>query len=321
MTRALITGAGGFAGRHLLEYLRAATDWELWGVTRSGASLPGGARAATCDLLDAPAVAALIAETRPDFIFHLAAQSFVPASFDDPAGTLTTNLLSQLNLFQAVGAAKIDPVVLAVSSNEIYGLVRPEDVPVGELTPFRPVNPYAVSKAAQDLLAGQWFHSHKLRVVRARPFNHIGPGQRENFVAPAFARQIALIERGLQPPVVRVGNLDAQRDFTDVRDVVRAYHLAAVSGEPGAAYNIGSGRPVAIRSLLDILVSLSSAPIEIELDPARLRPADVPLVACDASALRQRTGWTPAIRLEDTLRDILDEWRASVAGEPPTPSP
>lgn len=280
-----------------------------------GRSLPSATTCVAADLLDRDAVAHAVAQVQPDYIVHLAAQSFVPASFDDPTATFSINVLGQLHLFQAIAAAKLDPLVLVVSSNEVYGMVQPGDIPVNEDTLLRPANPYAVSKAAQDLLAGQWFYSQQLRVIRVRPFNHIGPGQKSQFVAPAFARQIARIERGLQPPIVRVGNLEAQRDFTDVRDVVRAYHLALTHGEPGAIYNVGSGEPVAVRVLLETLINLSSVAISIELDPTKMRPADVPTIACDATRLRQKTGWNRQYTLEQTLRDVLDDWRGRVGDE------
>jgi GDP-4-dehydro-6-deoxy-D-mannose reductase len=249
---------------------------------------------------------------RPDAIFHLAGQSNVPRSFAEPAQTLTTNVLAQLNLFQAALRLKQNPLFLVVCSNEIYGRVTPGDLPIDEDAPLRPVSPYAVSKAAQDLLAYQYYISHKLRTIRLRPFNHIGPRQAEQFVASAFAAQIARIEAGGQEPLLRVGDLAAERDFTDVRDMVRAYALAAQHGEPGQAYNIGSGRTVSIRWLLDTLLAFSTRDIAVEPDPARMRPADVPRVACDSRRFRERTGWAPQISLEQTLHDILEYWRDRV---------
>jgi GDP-4-dehydro-6-deoxy-D-mannose reductase len=314
MTRTLITGASGFAGRHLVAHLRTTTDWELWALGRS--SQPD-LDTITADLLDREAVARAVAQVQPDIVVHLAAQSFVPASFDDPATTFNTNVIGQLHLLQAIAAANINPLVLVVSSNEVYGMVQPDEIPVNEKTPLRPPSPYAVSKAAQDLLAGQWFYSHKLRIIRVRPFNHIGPGQKAQFAAPAFARQIARIERGLQPPIVKVGNLEAQRDFTDVRDIVRAYHLALVHGEPGAIYNVGAGEPVAMRTILETLINLSAVPIAIESDPARMRPADVPTVTCDARYFQARTGWQRQYTLDQTLRDVLEDWRSRIQHEDP----
>ena len=197
-------------------------------------------------------------------------------------------------------------------SNEIYGQVRPEDLPIDEETPFRPNSPYGVSKVAQDMMALQYWNSHRLPTVRARSFNHLGPEQSDDFAASAFARQIAEIEAGLRPPQVQVGNLSAQRDFTDVRDVVRAYWLLASQGAPGECYNVGSGQPRAIRWLLDTLLSLTPVEVEVTTDPLRLRPSDVPCSYCDNRRLVATTGWQPEIDLRDTLRDLLDSWRAKL---------
>jgi GDP-4-dehydro-6-deoxy-D-mannose reductase len=245
-------------------------------------------------------------------IFHLAGQSNVARSFADPAGTMSANLSAQIYLTQAIIKLRLSPLLLIAGSNEIYGAVQPDNLPLDEDAPLRPVNPYAVSKAAQDLLAFQYSVSHRLRIIRLRPFNHIGPRQSDAFVASAFAAQVAQIEAGRQPPLMRVGNLSAERDFTDVRDMVRAYELAAVHGEPGEAYNIGSGRPVRIQRLLDTLMALSSRDIAVEADPARMRPSDVPTVICDSRRFRERTGWEAQIPLEQTLYDTLEYWRAWV---------
>ncbi len=314
--RALITGINGFVGGHLAEHLLGEAGWEIWGLARQAElklpQLRGHAQVLAADLNDPGAVLAALADTRPDVVFHLAAQSNVPRSFDDPAGTLATNVAAQLNLFQAVLQLRLDPLLVVASSNEVYGHVRPEDLPLNERTPFSPVNPYAVSKAAQDLLAYQYHASHRLRTLRLRLFNHIGPRQSEQFVVSAFAAQIARIEAGAQPPVIRVGNLAAERDFTDVRDIARAYALAARAGQVPNAYNVGAGRCVSVRWLLDTLLSLSSQPISVEPDPARMRPADVPRVVSDSALFRQHTGWQPRIALEDTLADVLEYWRQQV---------
>jgi GDP-4-dehydro-6-deoxy-D-mannose reductase len=264
------------------------------------------------DLSDREQTLGALASIRPDVIFHLAGQSNVPHAFADPHTTVQMNIGAQLNLFLSVLQLRIDPLIIVASSNEIYGLVRPEDLPVNEQTPLRPVNPYAVSKAAQDLFAYQYHISHRMRTVRLRPFNHIGPRQTEAFVVPAFAAQIARIEAGLQPPVLRVGNLAAERDFSDVRDIVRAYELAALHGEVGAAYNVGSGQAVGVQRILDILLTFSTHDIQIEPDPSRMRPSDVPRVVCNASRFHADTGWTPRIPLEQTLFDTLEYWRFRV---------
>jgi GDP-4-dehydro-6-deoxy-D-mannose reductase len=317
--RALITGINGFVGGHLAEYLVAQGGWELWGLARQPIlalpTLREQVQLLAVDLNDRQQTQSALAECRPEVIFHLAGQSNVARSFQHPAETFQTNIFAQLNLFQSLLELGQQPLILVACSNEIYGQIQPEDLPVSEQTPLRPVNPYAVSKATQDLLAYQYYVSHQLRTIRLRLFNHIGPRQAESFVASAFAAQIARIEAGLQPPRLRVGNLAAERDFTDVRDIVRAYALAAQSGNVGSAYNIGSGRIVSIRWILDTLIGCSTCPIEVELDPARMRPADVPRVVSDSRRFRQDTGWQPTILLEQTLADILAGWRTIVQNE------
>lgn len=319
MLKALITGISGFVGSHLAEYLLEHTDWEIagtvYGPYRSIRHLCDRLEIYPAELSRLQVVEFILEESQPDVIFHLAAQPLTAASFRDPWGTLETNISMQVNILQAVVNLKLDCRVIVVGSSEEYGLVRPEDLPVDEETPLRPANPYAVSKVAQDMLGLQYFLSHKVDAVRVRPFNHIGPRQRLGFVAPDFARQIALIEAGKQPPVMRVGNLSAERDFTDVRDVVRAYHLLAERGEAGEVYNIGSGTSHAIQELLDILLSMSQVEIQVEPDPARMRPSDVPRVVCDASRLREATGWEPTIPFEQSLRDVLAYWREQVREE------
>jgi GDP-4-dehydro-6-deoxy-D-mannose reductase len=314
--RVLITGINGFVGGHLAEYLLADSEWEVWGLARQAElklpALHGHVRMVVADLNYPEAVAAALGEACPDVIFHLAAQSNVPHSFADPAGTLVTNTVTQINIFQALLRLHQNPLIVIATSNEIYGLVEPADLPLTEYTPFRPVNPYAVSKAAQDLLAYQYHVSHMLRTIRLRLFNHIGPRQSEQFVVSAFAAQIARIEAGQQAPLIRVGNLSAERDFTDVRDVARAYALAAQRGQVPCAYNIGSGRYVSIRRLLDLLLALSTHEIAIEADQARMRPADVPRMVSDGRLFYTHTSWQPQITLEQTLADVLDYWRQQV---------
>jgi GDP-4-dehydro-6-deoxy-D-mannose reductase len=215
----------------------------------------------------------------------------------------------QLNVLEGVARVRPQCRVLVVGSSEEYGLVAPEDVPVDEDTPLRPLNPYALSKVAQDLMGLQYYLTRNLHVVRVRPFNHIGPRQRLGFVAPDFASQIAAAELGQQPPVLEVGNLEARRDFSDVRDVVRAYVLLLTEGEPGEVYNVGAGRSHSIRELLDRLLAMSRVPIEVRQDPGRMRPSDMPDIVCDASRIRERTGWQPTISFEQSLGDVLAYWR------------
>jgi GDP-4-dehydro-6-deoxy-D-mannose reductase len=313
--RALITGVGGFAGSHLSDYLLNQTDWQVSGCVLPGWDCSRLDRRVACvelNLRDRPAVRAMLGDSAPDVIFHLAAQSFVPVSWDDPWDTLENNIRAQANLLDGLIKLGASPRVLVVGSNEEYGLVRPEDLPLREDSPLRPNNPYAVSKVAQDLLGLSYFLSHRLPVLRVRPFNHIGPRQGESFVVSSFAKQIAMIETGQQEPVIHVGNLSARRDFTDVRDVVRAYYRVVTQGQPGEVYNIGSGRSRSIQGILDILVSLGRVAVRVEQDLARMRPSDTPEIRCDASKLQAVTGWEPTIPLEQSLRDVLDDWRVRI---------
>lgn len=317
--RGLITGINGFVGGHLAEYLLTQAGWEVYGLARQPLlalpQLRERVQLLVVDLNDRQQTQAALAECCPDVIFHLAGQSNVQRSFQDPVGTFQANIFAQLHLFQSLLELGQSPLIVIACSNEIYGQIQPEDLPVSEQTPLRPVSPYAVSKATQDLLAYQYHNSHQLRTIRLRLFNHIGPRQEEGFVASAFAAQIARIEAGFQPPRLRVGNLAAERDFTDVRDIVRAYVMAAQYGKVGSAYNVGSGRIASIRWLLDTLIGLSACPITVELNPALMRPADVPRVVSDSRRFRQDTGWQPTIALEQTLADILAGWRDIVQHE------
>lgn len=310
--RVLITGASGFVGRHLSAHLGSVQPRaRLIGTTLvSGETVHESVNDVNqIDLIDYAKVCELLAKCRPDAIYHLAAQAFVPRSFEDPWETLENNIRAQLNLTRACLELEIRPRILIVSSAEIYGASEPEQLPLNEDTAIRPTNPYSVSKVTQDMLGLQYFLSHNLPIMRARPFNHIGPGQNERFVAPAFARQIASIEEGQAEAVIYVGNLESKRDFTDVRDIVRAYHMIVEKGQPGEAYNIASGVARSIRHLLDTLLGLTESKIDVRVDPARLRPVDVPEIRGDSSKLRRHTGWQPALTFEQTLHDVLADWR------------
>lgn len=314
--RALITGITGFAGGHLAQTLLDRGD-EVFGMARDAGQglshLSQEIKPAIIDMRDPVAVDSLIRETQPEAIYHLAGQAFVPLAWADPWMTLENNIRPQLNILEAMVKQKSQARLLIVASNEVYGRVRPDELPVNEDTPLRPNNPYGVSKVAQDILGLQYFLSHGVDVLRVRAFNHIGPRQSPVFVAASFAKQIAEIEAGLIiEPVLHVGNLEAKRDFTDVRDVMRAYALLVQHGTPGEAYNVGTGEAHSIQSLLDILLSYTTADIKVEPDPARMRPSDVPIIYADNSKLRTKTGWTPTCKFEDSLRQVLAYWREDV---------
>ena len=308
--RILITGAGGFAGSHLADELLKNTGLEVWGVLITPDRpryLDRRVKTVTANLCDPAEARQLLADIQPDRIYHLAAQAFVPQSWTDPWETLENNIRTQLNMLVGCLEGGLRQTrVLVVGSNEEYGRLPADELPATEQSPLRPDSPYGVSKIAQDFLGQSYFLSHGLPVVRVRPFNHIGPRQNRRFVAADFAHQIAAIERGDRAPVVRVGNLEAERDFTDVRDVVCGYVAALEKGEPGEVYNIASGVARPIRSVLEGLLAHSPVSVTIEVAPDKLRPSDTPRQIGDAGKLRTATGWRPAIRFEETLKDILD---------------
>ena len=317
--RVLITGITGFAGSLLADYiLENHSECQLHGIVRWRSRLENilhlkdKATLHEADLKDFVSLKKCLAEARPDLIFHLAAQSFVPTSWTCPSETFAINAIGQINLFEAVLSLDLSPKIQVAGSSEEYGLTLPQEIPMKETNPLRPLSPYAVSKVAQDLLAYQYFKSYGLKTVRTRGFNHTGPRRGEVFICSSFAKQIAEIEKKRRDPVIYVGNLEAKRDFTDVRDTVRAYWLALEKGESGEVYNIGTGKSFSMRKVLDILLSLAELNIKIEKDPRRLRPSDVPVLESDCSKFIQLTGWEPKIPFEQSLRDLLNYWRERV---------
>ncbi|MFH1559933.1 MAG: GDP-mannose 4,6-dehydratase [Chloroflexota bacterium] len=316
--RVLITGITGFVGSHLAEYA-LAKGAEVWGTIRGRSRLDNIIHIAPSlnlidsDLRDASSVNNLVDQAKPELIFHLAAQSFVQSSFSAPAETLSNNILSELNILEAMRRANLRVPCLIAGSSEEYGLIDVEHLPIDEDCPLRPLSPYGVSKVAQDLLAFQYHKSYGLHMIRTRSFNHTGPRRGDVFVTSNFAKQIAEIEAGTRQPVIQVGNLDAERDWTDVRDIVEAYWLAVERGEPGDVYNICQGEAWKISKMLDYLISISSVTnTKVETDPRRLRPSDVPILVGDSTKFRRKTGWEPKIPLEQTFRDLLDYWRQQV---------
>jgi GDP-4-dehydro-6-deoxy-D-mannose reductase len=313
--RAVITGVGGFVGRHLLRHLEAEGD-DVYGIARSS-DVDGldPSKVVCLDLFEREAVERAVRETQPEAVYHLAAQSSPAESLSDPWGTICNNLACQFNLLEGLVSAGLKPRVLVVGSSDEYGRVNPEDVPTHENVPLRPATPYAVSKVGQDLMGYQYFAQHGLPVVRVRPFNHTGPGHDARFVIPSFARQLAEIEVGLRSPVLRVGDLSVARDFTDVRDMVRAYRLALTLGTPGDVYNLGSGRATRIADMVDELISLCGVRTETRVDAVLLRPADIPRQEANIHKFTKLTGWRPSIPWHTTLRDTFEYWRDKVREE------
>lgn len=315
--KALITGITGFAGSHLAELL-LKEGFEVHGTTRPRSKtdnidpIKRNLKLQDADLLDSHSLYSILSDIKPDFIFHLAAQSFVQSSWASPANTVEMNVVGSVHLFEAVRRAKIDPVIQIACSSEEYGLVLPNEVPVKETNPLRPLSPYAVSKVAMDYLGYQYRQSYGMKIVRTRGFNHTGPRRGEVFVTSNFAKQIAEIEKGKKDPVLEVGNLTAERDWTDVRDMVRAYLLAVEKCEHGEVYNICSEKAVKVKDMLDMLLSKSKIKVEIVEDPARMRPSDVPVLLGDCAKFRKATGWKPLIPFEKTMQDLLDYWREQV---------
>ena len=317
MKKVLITGITGFVGSHLAELL-LDQKYTVFGSVRPRSKtenidhLRSKVKLFDVDILDSHNLYDLVEDTRPDYIFHLAAQSFVLTSWSSPANTLQTNLIGTVHLFEAVRKLKLDPVIQIACSSEEYGLVKENELPVKETNPLRPLSSYAVSKVAMDMLGYQYFKSYGLKIVRTRGFNHTGPRRGEVFAESTFAKQIAEAEKGLRKPVIEVGNLAARRDYTDVRDMVRAYLLTVQKGEPGEVYNICSEKTWRIKKVLEILLSFSKTKMTVKKDPARMRPSDVLVLLGDCSKFKKQTGWQPKIPFEKTLEDLLNYWRERV---------
>lgn len=318
MKKVLITGASGFVGGYLAEHLLSLGNYEIYGTYHSeknkeASPVKDAIHFFQVDLQNKETTESLVKEVNPELIFHLAAQANVPESFKDPVGTFHANVDSQLNLFEALRVNQLTNTrVLIVASSEVYGYVKEEDLPVDEETPLRPANPYSVSKIAQDYLGFQYHLSYQMPIIRVRAFNHVGPRQEARYVVSDFAKQVASIEKGIQEPIMKLGNLEARRDITDVRDMVRAYHLLIEKGESGEVYNIGSGQSHAIQEVLDILLSYIAVPVTVEKDPEKFRPSDIPDIVADTTKIKNLTGWQPEISLKHTLKDTLDYWRKMV---------
>lgn len=335
LRRVLITGVAGSGGSYLAEYvLRNHPEVEVHGIARWHSAaryrdLFGGRVAIhECDLLDYGSVLRAVERARPDGVFHLAAHANVRASFDIPGVVLENNILATSNLFETIRQAKLDPLIQLCSTSEVYGQVNPTDVPIREDAPLRPVSPYAVSKAAQDLLGFAYFTTYGMRIVRTRMFTYLNP-RRTDLFATAFARQIAWIEAGLASELAH-GNLESVRTFIDVRDAMRAYWDALVHCRPGEVYNIGGTTTMTVGECLERLVAMARVPIPTRRDPALVRPKDVTLQIPSVDKFIQATGWAPRISFDDSLRHLLDHWRRearhargtdAAAARPAPPSP
>jgi GDP-4-dehydro-6-deoxy-D-mannose reductase len=299
MMRLLVTGLEGFVGSTLLEVIGQRTEFRDFVVVTPGTPI---------DLMDKTTLERAIVETRPDCVLHLAAQSFVPSSVNDPRATYDVNFFGTLNLLETLRNCEFKGRMLYVGSGEVYGWVEPRALPAVEAQPLRPRNPYSVSKAAAELLCYQWTQAHEFDIVMARPFNHIGPRQAEWFVVPDFARQVMAIKLGLREPVVSVGSIDVTRDFTDVRDVVSAYLLLLRQGKAGEVYNVCSGREQSIRNMLERLIAIASVDCRVVSDERRIRPTEHKRMYGSYEKLRQQTGWRPMIEFDQSLTEVLAHW-------------
>jgi len=315
--KVLVTGGGGFVAAHMVEFLRENQPRaQVFALLRPGQPARLGSFEdvvpVEADLEDPAQVRAALELSRPDRVIHLAAQSSVRRSWEDPEGTWRTNVLGLLHLLEGIRAASLSPRVLVVGSSDEYGRVDADAQPVSEDAPLKPPSPYAASKVAQSFLALQYAIGHQLGVVRTRTFPHTGPGRGSVFAESNFARQIAEIEAGRSRPLLRVGNLEVVRDYTDVRDVVRAYWALLDRGDSGGVYNVCSGRGVRLREMLDRLCDLAGVEVEVVVDPERLRPSDLPVLVGDPTRLRAATGWEPRYALEQSLEELLVDWRQRI---------
>ncbi len=320
MKKALIIGAGGFVGGYLAECLTDEFNMEVYATKLPGTesmedlSMLNG-RVYDLDILNKSDIVDLLYNIRPDYIFHLAAQSSVSYAWKNPTLTVDVNIKGSVNMMDAIRELYYKPRVIIVGSGEEYGHIKAGDTPISEETKLRPGNIYAATKVCQNMIGSIYSKAYDMELMMVRAFNHFGPGQLPMFVVSDFCKQVAEIEKGLHEPVIHVGNLAAKRDFTDVRDVVRAYGLLALKGRAGETYNVGSGHAIEIRELLNNIISLSDADIRVEVDPNKIRPVDIPIIEADITKINEETGWRPQIPVMRTIEETLNYWRQNVGGE------
>ncbi len=308
--KALIIGGGGFVGPYLVRHLANDLGFEVT-VTKTEKEVLNIQDAAieNLDILEIEQIVSLLQKIRPDYIFHLAAQSSVSVSWKNPGLTIDVNIKGSVNVLDAIRQLDYKPRVLLIGSGEEYGHIKEGECPIAEDNTLRPGNIYAATKSCQNMIGRIYSDAYDLDIMMVRAFNHIGPNQMPLFVVADFCKQVAEIEKGLREPVIYVGNLSAKRDFTDVRDVVRAYGLLVQKGEKGETYNVGRGNALSIREILDKILALSTVNIEVKVDPDKLRPVDVPIIEPDVTKINKATGWKPEISLDTTLRETLEFWR------------
>lgn len=310
MKKALIIGAAGFVGHYLINHLREQYGWSVTATKMKAEELvEDGITVRDLDILEKGEIETLLREEKPDYIFHLAAQSSVALSWKNPQLTVDINIKGTCNLLEAVRNLDHKPRLLLIGSGEEYGYILPEESPVAETNQVRPGNIYAATKACQNMFGNIYAKAYDMDVMMVRAFNHIGPNQLPTFVVADFCSQVAAIEKGEKEPVLYVGNLSAKRDFTDVRDVVQAYGLIMQHGKRGLTYNVGRGASVAIQEILEKILGFAKVPIKVEVDEKKLRPVDIPDITADIHLLQKDTGWQPEIPLEQTLEETLEYWR------------
>ncbi len=312
--KALIVGAAGFVGSYLIQHLTTTYDWEIHATKLPNENLSvSDIHVHDLNILNIDEIRELFTKLKPDYIFHLAAQSSVALSWNNPQITVDINIKGTLNILDTIRSLDgYSPRILLIGSGEEYGYILPDETPVNERVTPRPGNIYAATKACQNMLGNIYYRAYGMQLIMVRAFNHIGPNQTSVFVASDFCKQVAEIEAGKKKPILHVGNLSAKRDFTDVRDVVRAYGILIQHGKAGETYNIGSGHAISIQELLNIILSLSTAKILVSTDPARLRPSDIPVIEADITKLQDSINWHPEISLKQTLLETLNYWRGTL---------